>query len=382
MLRKIWLVFAQACAVTLAALFVVMTLRPDLLPRVNRVAVVETEAKVPVVQAQQPMPHPGGYSAAVQRASPAVVNIYTTKEVRAHNPLLNDPLARRLFGDGELPPQRAFSLGSGVIVSTKGYILTNHHVVQGADEIELNLSDGRKLGAKVVGTDAESDLAVLRADAQDLPAITFGSAEKLQVGDIVLAIGNPFGFGGTVTQGIVSALGRNFEFNTFVNFIQTDAAINPGNSGGALIDIEGNLIGINSNIFSRTGGSEGIGFAIPVSTARTIMDSIIQTGTVTRGYLGVSIAELSPDIARELGLGDTSGVVVAGVVRNGPADKAGMRPKDILLEVDTRKVEDSLNMLNQIAAIPPGRVVPVKVWRDGHNVALNVQMGKRPPRKE
>lgn len=382
MLRKIWLVFAQACTVSLAALFVVMTLRPDLLPRPStRSTVVETEQKVPVVQAL-PDGHQAGFSGAVKKAIPAVVNITTTKEVRQRNPLLNDPIYRRLFGDGDLPPQRAFSLGSGVIVSPKGYILTNQHVVEGADEIELNLSDGRRFAAKVIGSDPESDLAVLRAEAANLPAITFGSAEKLQVGDIVLAIGNPFGFGGTVTQGIVSALGRNFEFNTFVNFIQTDAAINPGNSGGALIDSEGNLIGINSNIFSRTGGSEGIGFAIPVSTARNVMDSIIQTGTVVRGYLGVTIGELGPEVAREIGLKDANGVVIAGVVRNGPADRAGIRPKDILLEVDNHPVEDSSNTMNQIAAISPGKVIPLKVWREGHAVAVNVQVGKRPPRRE
>jgi serine protease DegQ len=252
-------------------------------------------------------------------------------------------------------------------------------VVDGADEIELMLSSGRKLTAKVVGTDPETDLAVLKANADKLPAIAFGSAEKLQVGDVVLAIGNPFGFGGTVTQGIVSALGRNFGINTFENFIQTDAAINPGNSGGALIDADGNLVGINSNIFSRTGGSEGIGFAIPVSIARTVMDSIIKTGAVTRGYLGVSIgSEITADLSRELGLNGVTGVVIDGVVRSGPADRAGIRPKDILMEVDGTHVEESAAMLNQIAAIPPGRNVAVKIWREGRVLSLNIQAGKRP----
>jgi serine protease DegQ len=379
-LRKIWLIFAQACAVCLAALFVVTTLRPDLLSRGDKITVVESPPGGSAVGARSGTAM-AGYSQAVKRAMPAVVNIYTSKEIRKpRNPLLDDPLFRQFFADnGEVATQRTASLGSGVIVSPQGYVLTNHHVVEGADEIELMLSNGRKLTAKVVGTDPETDLAVLKANADKLPAIAFGSADKLQVGDVVLAIGNPFGFGGTVTQGIISALGRNFGINTFESFIQTDAAINPGNSGGALIDVDGNLVGINSNIFSRSGGSEGIGFAIPVSIARSVMDSIIQTGTVTRGYLGVSIgSEITPDLSRDLGLNGVTGVVIEGVVRSGPADRAGIRPKDILIEVDGTHIEDSAAMLNQIAAIPPGRNVAVKIWREGRNLSLNIQAGKRP----
>jgi Do/DeqQ family serine protease len=312
---------------------------------------------------------------------PAVVNISTSKEIRTpRHPLLNDPIFRRFFGD-QLPDeaQRASNLGSGVIVSSSGYVLTNHHVVEAADEIEVALADGRKLLAKVVGSDPDTDLAVLRVTADNLPAINFGSTESLRVGDVVLTIGNPFNLGHTVTAGIVSALGRSgLGINTFENFIQTDAAINPGNSGGALIDASGNLVGINTAILSRTGSSMGIGFAIPVSTARMVLDQIVKNGTVTRGWIGVEVQEITPPIAESFKLGGTRGALIAGVLRGGPADKAGVKPGDVLVEVEGRPVADPTSMLNLIAALPPGKPATVKVTRSGQEIDATITVGRRP----
>ena len=255
-------------------------------------------------------PSVASFSDAAKKAMPSVVGIYTSKEMRQRGPLADDPLLRRYFPDlaERLPRQRATSLGSGVIVSPEGYVLTNNHVIEGADDIQLVLADGRRVGARVRGTDPESDLAVLKADGDNFPAITFGALDRVQVGDFVLAIGNPFGFGNTVTLGIVSALGRNhLGINRFEDFIQTDAAINPGNSGGALVDTAGNLIGINSTIFSQSGGSLGIGFAIPVSLARTVLEQIIKDGAVTRGWLGLEPQDMTAEIARALALDSVVG---------------------------------------------------------------------------
>src|SRR5918999_4507669 len=287
---RLWLTFAQAATVAVAVLFVLSTFRPEWLPlRNSQVAVVQQAPTTgPLPQAARV----GSYHDAVQRAAPSVVNIFTSKEIRSpRHPLLNDPIFRRFFGE-QMPDeaQRAASLGSGVIVSNTGFVLTNHHVVEAADEIEVALADGKKLLAKVVGNDPETDLAVLRVSADNLPAITFGSSDALKVGDVVLAIGNPFAVGQTVTGGIVSALGRTgLGINTFENFIQTDAAINPGNSGGALIDAGGHLIGINTAMYSRApgGASLGIGFAIPASTARQVLEQIMRHGEVPRGWIGV-----------------------------------------------------------------------------------------------
>src|SRR2546428_6047318 len=351
---RLWLIFAQAATIAVAVLFVVSTFRPEWLP-------VRSGTQLPVVQSAAPSAQPAvrtsSYSDAVQRAAPSVVNIFTSKEIRApRHPLLNDPIFRRFFGD-QLPDeaQRASSLGSGVIVSTSGFVLTNHHVVEAADEIEVALADGKRLLAKVVGSDPETDLAVLRLDAQNLPAIGFGSSDALRVGDVVLAIGNPFGVGQTVTSGIVSALGRTgLGINTFENFIQTDAAINPGNSGGALVDAAGNLIGINTAIFSRSGGSMGIGFAIPVSTAKMVLEQIVRSGSVTRGWIGVEVQEITPPVAESFKLAGTRGALIAGVLRGGPPDKAGIKPGDVLLEVQAKPDADPAAMLNLIAALAPG----------------------------
>jgi serine protease DegQ len=386
-MRRLWLIFAQAATIAVAVLFVVSTFRPEWLPSrpASHVALVQQAPTTGPLPTALQM---GSYHDAVQRAAPSVVNIFTSKEIRSpRHPLLNDPIFRRFFGD-QLPDeaQRASSLGSGVIVSASGFVLTNHHVVEAADEIEVALADGKKLLAKVVGNDPETDLAVLRVSAENLPSITFGSSDALKVGDVVLAIGNPFGVGQTVTGGIVSALGRTgLGINTFENFIQTDAAINPGNSGGALIDAGGNLVGINTAIFSRSGGSMGIGFAIPVSTAKMVLEQIVKTGGVTRGWIGVEVQEITPTLAESFKLGGQRGALIAGVLRGGPADKAGIKPGDVLVEVQGKPVADPTAMLNLIAALPPGAPARMKVRRQGQDVEATINVGRRPkpqPRAE
>ncbi len=380
-MRKFWLLFAQATTIGLAALFIIQTLKPSLLPSAAHNGVVtlyenataDHGGQVPAV----------GFSAAAQKVMPAVVNIYTSNEVKAPtHPFMNDPRFRFFFGDQfeEGEPQQSSSLGSGVIVSHDGYILTNHHVIEGADQIEVALADGRNAKGHIVGSDPETDLAVLKIDlANNLPAITFGHAEQSRVGDIVLAIGNPFGVGQTVTMGIVSALKRNhLGLNTFENFIQTDAAINPGNSGGALVDVSGNLIGINSAIYSPNGGSLGIGFAIPVSTAKKIMEQIIQNGSVTRGWIGVAVQELTPELAESFKLRDTQGVLISEVVRSSPADKAGIKAGDILTHVAEKALTDSSTMLETISALTPGKVVVLKLRRNQTELVVQVKVGKRP----
>jgi Do/DeqQ family serine protease len=384
-MQRLWLVFSQAVTISVAALFVITTLRPEWLPtKGGPGAAPGGTPGIAVVQQAAPATasaRPDSYHAAVSKAMPAVVNIFTSKEVRTpRHPLLDDPLFRRFFGDrfGD-QTQRANSLGSGVIASASGYILTNHHVVEGADEIEVALADGKKLQAKVVGTDPDTDLAVLRVSADGLPAVTFGSSDALRVGDVVLAIGNPFGVGQTVTSGIVSALGRSgLGINTFENFIQTDAAINPGNSGGALVDSRGSLVGINTAIYSRSGGSMGIGFAIPVSSAKMVLEQIVRTGSVTRGWIGVELQELSPALAESFKLGSTEGAIIGGVLRNGPADKAGVKPGDVLLAIEGTPVTDPQRVLNLMAALAPGASAKLKLRRQGQDLELAVTVGRRP----
>jgi serine protease DegQ len=329
---------------------------------------------------------PAGSSAsfaeAARHAVPAVVNVFTKKQVRgARNPLMDDPVFRHFFGERFDPrPQEVSNLGSGVIVSANGYILTNHHVVDGADEIQVALSDGRTLPARVVGSDPETDLAVLKIDSVNLPAITFGHSDSLRVGDWVLAVGNPFGVGQTVTLGIVSALGRShLGINTFENFIQTDAAINPGNSGGALVDAAGNLIGINSAIYSRTGGSQGIGFAIPVSLAKQVMEQIIREGSVTRGWVGIEVQDLTPELMESFELKTGEGALIAGVLKNGPADRAGVKPGDVLTAVNGKVVADSSSLLNLIAVLRPGEVARLAVARKNLALEFSVKVARRPP---
>jgi serine protease DegQ len=376
---RLWLIFAQTVTIAVAVLFVVSTFRPEWLPARSIPGAVLQQSSNSASPSSAT--RATSYYDAVQRATPSVVNIFTSKEIRTpKHPLLNDPIFRRFFGD-QLPDeaQRASSLGSGVIVSTSGYVITNHHVVEAADEIEVALADGKKLLAKVVGNDPETDIAVLRVNAENLPAITFGSSDALHVGDVVLAIGNPFGVGQTVTSGIVSALGRTgLGINTFENFIQTDAAINPGNSGGALVDASGNLIGINTAIFSRSGGSMGIGFAIPVSTAKVVLEQIVKNGSVTRGWIGVEVQEITPPVAESFKLGGTRGALIAGVLRGGPADKAGVKPGDVLVEIEGKPVLDPAAMLSLVAALAPGSAAKVKLKRQGHDVDAAVTVGRRP----
>ncbi|SFN22833.1 serine protease DegQ [Nitrosospira briensis] len=380
-MHKLWLVFAQTATIVLAVLFVVSTLRPELLPWQHKGAMVTIKEAVSE-RTSQDAQKPGSFSDAAQKAMPSVVNVFTSKEVKiSSHPLMEDPLFRRFFGDRSEPPQsrRASSLGSGVIVSPEGYVLTNHHVIEAADEIEIALADGRKARASVIGSDPETDLAVVRVDMESLPTMTFGHSDNARVGDIVLAIGNPFGVGQTVTMGIISALGRtHLGINTFENFIQTDAAINPGNSGGALVDASGNLIGINTAIVSRTGGSLGIGFAITASVAKQIMEQIIQTGGVTRGWIGVEVQDLTPELAESFKRPNTKGALIAGVLKGGPADRAGVKPGDIIVEVEGSPVTDSSDMLNLIAALLPGEAATIKVERNQAEKSIDIKVGKRP----
>ena len=380
-MRRLWLLFAQTVTIALGLYMVLQGMQPGWLPGVApRLQPIGPATPVGVLQAPpQSQPSAGSYRDAAGRAMPAVVNILTSKALRHTHPLLHDPLFRKFFGEQPSRDERQSSLGSGVIVSPDGYILTNNHVVAAADEIEVVLADGRKAPAKVVGTDPETDLAVIRIAASNLPVIVLGHAEQARVGDVVLAIGNPFGVGQTVTMGIISAVGRNnLHINQFENFIQTDAAINFGNSGGALIDTSGNLIGINTAIYSQTGGSVGIGFAIPVTTAKSVMEAIIKSGQVVRGWIGIESQDITPELAESFGLGRQSGAIIAGVVRNGPADRAGMRPGDILLTVQGKMVADTRQMVALIAQLTPGATAQMTVLRKNRQSILDVTVGKRP----
>lgn len=376
-MRHFWLIFAQTVTICLGLLMVLQQFYPSLLPQ--RQQFVEVRQSAPQAQVQSPA---NSYRHAAGLAMPTVVNIFTRKQVRAAPEM--HPLLRRFFGDQFGPQQRSeSSLGSGVIVSAQGLILTNHHVVEAAEEIDVALADGRSLPATIVGSDPETDLAVLKVDARNLPAITLGRSDTLGVGDVVLAIGNPFGVGQTVTQGIVSALGRNhLGINTFENFIQTDASINPGNSGGALIDTEGRLIGINSAIYSKNGGSMGIGFAIPVNLAKQVMEQIVRQGSVTRGWLGIEAQDLSAELAESFHYNNLNGALITGVLRNGPADQAGVLPGDILLEINGRPVVNGSSMLNQIAGLKPGSTATLKVFRKKGVITLEGKIGRRPTPKD
>jgi serine protease DegQ len=376
-MRKLWLIFAQTVTISLAVIFVAQQFYPDLFTHSAKPLVVNEAPATPASSIP-----PGSYSVAAKKAMPSVVNIFTSKKAEANpsQPFMDDPLFRHFFGDQQdEQPQRENSLGSGVIVSTQGLILTNHHVIESADEIEVALADGRTVSARVVGTDPETDLAVLKVDVKNLPAITFAKADQINVGDVVLAIGNPFGVGQTVTQGIISAVGRShLGINTFENFIQTDAPINPGNSGGALIDTDGNLVGVNSAIYSRSGGSMGIGFAIPVSLAKQVMEQIIRQGSVTRGWIGIEAQDITPELAESFRLKEVRGSLIAGILRDSPAERAGLRPGDILLEIDGRQVQDSSSMLNLISSLKPNKKAILKISRDQKEFSVPVLIGKRP----
>ena len=379
-MRKLWLLFTQAVTLTLAVLFVVSLVKPDWLAW--RAHVVEVRESPPSGSAApSASPRALSFSEAAKKAIPSVVNISATRQVKRRNPLFDDPTFQRFFGDRLYLPETQLSLGSGVVVSREGYILTNDHVVEGVSDIRVTLGDGRTVEGKIVGTDPDTDLAVVRISASGLTPITFGQSEQMKVGDVVLAIGDPFSVGQTVTMGIVSAVGRDLgPANPFGSFIQTDAAINPGNSGGALVDVGGNLIGINTLIFSRSGGYQGIGFAIPVSLAKRVLEQIIETGSVTRGWFGVDVADISPDLAESLGLKGTKGAIVGAIERGSPAEKSGLKLGDIILSINGRTIPDTTTALNAIAEVPPGKSVPVKVIRRNQETTLDVLVGKRRPR--
>ncbi|VVO25606.1 Do family serine endopeptidase AlgW [Pseudomonas fluorescens] len=325
---------------------------------------------------------PVSYADAVTIAAPAVVNLYTTKVInKPSHPLFEDPQFRRFFGDN-LPKQKRMesSLGSGVIMSPEGYLLTNNHVTSGADQIVVALKDGRETLARVIGSDPETDLAVLKIDLKNLPSITVGRSDNIRIGDVALAIGNPFGVGQTVTMGIISATGRNqLGLNNYEDFIQTDAAINPGNSGGALVDANGNLTGVNTAIFSKSGGSQGIGFAIPIKLAMEVMKSIIEHGQVIRGWLGIEVQPLTQELAESFGLSGRPGIVVAGIFRDGPAQKAGLQLGDVILSIDGEPAGDGRRSMNQVARIKPTDKVSIQVMRNGKELKLTAEIGLRPP---
>ena len=378
-MRRIWLLFAQTVTVCLAILFAVATLRPDWLRLGSQGSGQQALTQgAPVAQASL-MP---SFAPAVALAAPAVVNIYTTKRVNVSRfPLPADPAMRQFFEQmpGMSQQQQTTSLGSGVIVSKRGHVLTNLHVIDGADEILIALRDGRQAPAKVMGADRDSDVAVLKIDMKDLPELPLYIEALPRVGDVVLAIGNPFGVGQTVTMGIVSALGRDgLGINTYENFIQTDAAINPGNSGGALVDAQGRLVGLNTAIYSKTGGSLGIGFAIPAAAVQLVMDQIIEFGFVKRGWLGIEPQDMTAELARAFGLSKPLGVIIAGILRNGPAAKAGLKVGDIVQTMDGLRVDDTAKMMARIAAKAPGEKIKLGVYRSGKTVELEVTAGMRP----
>ena len=379
-MQRLWLVFAQTVTVCVAVLFVLTTLKPGWFTapggrtmRIQQVA----ESSAPAT------PTADSYAAAAARATPAVVHIYTRQQINPHRRFHDDPLFRRFFGqpDRRPSPERSSGLGSGVIVSADGYILTNNPVIVDASSIEVALNDGRKFAARLVGRDPESDLAVLRAEHgnETLPLITFADDSRLHVGDVVLAIGNPFGVGQTVTMGIVSALDRRqLGLSTFERFIQTDAAINPGISGGALVARNGHLIGINTAIYSRTGGSLGIGFAIPASAAQSVLSQIVTHGEVTRGWLGVEIQALTPELALSFGHDEEHGALIAGVLRGSPAAESGLRLGDIVTAIDGTIVTTSSEFLERIAALAPGQRTRLTLFRAGRELDVDVTAGRRP----
>jgi serine protease DegQ len=390
-MRRLWLVFSQAVTVAVAVVFVLATFQPGWLGGWSAASGGGDARGVQVLVAPPASP-PDGTSGAVvsataglslapaaRRAAPSVVSVVTSGTAAASEAPVqgSEPWFRRFFGEGNEAPTSG--MGSAVIVSSDGYLLTNNHVVDGAERIEIVLADGRHSLAKVVGTDPDSDLAVLKVEQRGLPAVTFGQIDALQVGDAVLAIGNPFNVGQTVTSGIVSALGRTgLGLNTFENFIQTDAAINPGNSGGALVDGEGRLLGINTAIYSRSGGSMGIGFAIPVTTARQVMDGLIRNGVVTRGWIGVQPRDLTPELAESIKLKSTEGVLIAGVLEDGPASQAGVRAGDVVLKVAGHPVANTAQLLNEVAALAPQSRAALSIMRSEQAIELQVKVAQRP----
>ena len=385
-MRRIWLIFSQAVTVSVAIVFVLATFKPAWLPNGDptrwSIGSTTTAGATPAVQVSNVGNPVQPLTAAARKAAPAIVSVMASKTVRqANGPNSEDPWFRYFFGQRGNPAEQEpqVGVGSGVIVTADGYMLTNNHVIEGADDIRVRLSDGRESKAKLVGTDPESDVAVLKVDLNRLPVVSLGNIEQAQVGDSVLAIGNPFNVGQTVTSGIISALGRSgLGLSTFENFIQTDAAINPGNSGGALIDVNGNLIGINTAIYSRSGGSMGIGFAIPIDVARQVMDGLVKDGQVTRGWIGVQPRDLDPEFAQNFKLPITQGVLITGVLQDGPASAAGMKPGDVVIKIAGKPIDNTAQLLNSVAALKPGSEADVVVQRGDQAVDLKLKIGVRP----
>ncbi len=379
--RKLIVFIFEAIVAGLAFAFVLLLLlRPEIL---NISKTVEFISENPDSRTQtSDISGVVSYAYAVDKAAPAVVNIYTSKLIAPRrNSMSDDPLLRHFFNRPERAPDQKVqnSLGSGVIVNKQGYILTNNHVIQGADEILVALKDGRSTQAHIVGVDPETDLAVLKINIKNAPYLVFANSNSTKVGDVVLAIGNPFGVGQTVTSGIISAQGRSdLGLSTFENFIQTDAAINPGNSGGALINTQGQLIAINTAIFSRSGGSQGIGFAIPTSLAQGVMSQIIEHGRTMRGWLGVEVQDLNAALAESLRTQTLQGAVIAGIQEKGPAARSGIRPGDVIIEADSLPIHNSRSMINVIAGRMPGSKFPIKFLRGGKEYEVMVQIGERP----
>ncbi len=379
MWRRSWLVFSQAVTVIVAALFVLLTFKPEWLPHGAAGGFLPAPTLVEIAH-EPALPASGagdgGYALAARRAAPAVVSVTATKMAQ-RNPHADDPRFRFFFGDGQ-GTQQQVGLGSGVIVSPEGYLLTNQHVVEGATEIEVQLADGRATSARLVGSDAETDIAVLKIDLGQLPVIVLGDVRALQVGDAVLAIGNPFNVGQTVTAGIVSALDRTqADSSPFQNFIQTDAAINPGNSGGALVDAQGSLVGINTAIYSASGGSLGIGFAVPVDTARNVMEALIHGGRVRRGWIGVVPRDLSAELADSLDLPLKDGALIAGVLRDGPAARGGVRPGDVVIKVGDKPVHNTGELMAAVAALAPDSVATLQLQRGADRLQVQVHVDER-----
>ena len=387
-IRKLFSFLLQIITGGLAAAFLyVLLVEPDLLQKGDaRIVEVRETSTQPaaqgIIENRQDRVGPVSYADAVASAAPAVVNVHTAKIItRQIHPLLDDPIFKQFFGERFKNSRKEIetSLGSGVLISEQGYILTNHHVIAGAVEIQVLLADGRKAHAIVVGTDVDTDLAVLHIEAGQLPSIVIGDSKGLRVGDIALAIGNPFGVGQTVTMGIISATGRNqLGITNYDDFIQTDAAINPGNSGGALINAYGELIGINSAIYSRSGGSQGIGFAIPISLAKGVMKQIIEQGHVVRGWLGIEAQDLTPQLAESFKMATTEGVLISGVLRNGPADDAGLLPGDVVISINKTPVTESREAMKIISMQPPDSAITLVVIRDGAALTVKPRVSKRP----
>ena len=370
-LKQTLLFLLQSIAAGLAVAFILLQLFPQLLP------VAGGQASLPASDTAGY--GPVSYNRAVTLTAPSVVNVYANKILKQQpHPLLQDPIFRRFFGDQERNQQRNSNLGSGVIMNGEGYIVTNAHVVKGADEILVTLADGRQAPADIIGVDQETDLAVIRLTLDKLPVISLGDSSSLTVGDVVLAIGNPYNFGQTVTQGIVSATGRtSLGITTFEDFIQTDADINPGNSGGALVTATGQLIGINTAIITNTGGSQGIGLAIPINLVVDVMQALVENGRVVRGWLGIEAQVVPQDIVDAAGMSN-SGILVAGILQNGPADLAGIMPGDILTSINGEPLFNPQHAIGMIAGFPPGTQIEISVLRGWEEMLVKTRVSQRP----